>query len=358
MTEVARTMRWCSRLSWRWVFEASATGESAAQKELVGHMYRAVTVAWSTEDGSVYGAWSAAFDGCEDKDLLARTLEANHCANLAPATALVTWTDTQLNAKCYKLFECKVAGDPKTYPVFKLPLGSSGEGVTLCETPEAALAAVRDDARRAQMETALLDRLRSRGNFEPAYVIQEQIGNSALRTSVRVYLLWVAGRAFIYSRCEARDALGDSSSLRGWFLTNGSGSDSALRRILSADLATPYLLAARAFAIALADDFEKRAASDAPGAFAFAGIDYMLDENDSTPKLLELNHAPAAPPPRGLSPDFRAHLLGLAADLLRVVPILAKQPRPELGFRGASMHHNESDACVLGAWAPVTSLLT
>lgn len=322
-------------------------------------MYRAVTVAWSTQDGSVYGAWSAAVDGCKDKDLLARTLEANGCANLAPTTALITWTDTELNTKCRKLFECTVAGDPKTYPVFKLPLGSSGEGVELCETPEAALAAVRDDARRAQTETVLLDRLRSRGNFEPAYVIQKQIGTTcALRTSVRVYLLWVTGRALIYSRCEARDAPGDASSLRGWFLTNGNGSDSASRRILPADLATPYVLAARAFAIALADDFNKRAASDAPGAFAFAGLDYMLDEEDSTPKLLELNHAPAAPPPNGLTPDFRAHLLGLAADLLRAVPALANLPRPGLGLIDGHISQREIHACVLGAWTPVNSLLT
>lgn len=325
---------YCTRTCWEWVFESvfPSGASKVPQRELVSERSRAVTVAWC-DGAATFAANSHALDGCAEKDSLCRTLADCDALGLAPETALIVWTATELEDDARRLFEA-VSADPRTHPVLKAPLGSSGDGVVLVESPEATMDIVRDNASRARHENVLLERLRVRG-YEPCYSLQRQVGDSSRRTSVRVYVLWLDNiGGFLYDTCEARDARSvDGGDLRSWFLTNGNGSDTATRRVLESNLeeTKAYLLAAQKFVQALARDFERRTAAASAqtkkrvSTFAFAGLDYMPTRDDChpgkkiAPKLLEVNRAPAAPPEEGLVPEFRAHLIALASHLVKMV---------------------------------------
>jgi len=280
-------------------------------------------------------------DGLEDKDELVVTLARAGALDVAPAAVLVPWDASRAEVRetTKKLFAKADRANARTWPVLKAPCGSRGDGISLAPTADAVCDVLAADRERAVAEgPAFLEWFRQsrRDRRGPAYVLQEHV-DVPVRETLRVYVLVFHGRSFVYSRAELRRVASSSSGttttekdLRSWFLTNGNCQAGADRRVLQ-DLrreapAVSALVSTRLLP-ALSEEFAERAAAeqddddDGDVSFAFGALDLIVDAAGQ-PRLLEVNRAPAAPPDDALSVEFRAHLIGLASDLVRAVTTL------------------------------------
>ena len=263
------------------------------------------------------------------------TLERFGLKEATPNSVLIDWRATvdEIEEVASVLLRSVSESDPRTWPVLKAPCGSRGDGISLVPNADAIFEVVGADKERALREKdSFIESFRDarRGRRGPAYVLQEQIANP-LRETLRVYVLIVDGEPFVFNRSELRTVSAasktttNSDNLRDWFLTNGNCRPGADRRV--ENLSSEIYDFTKRLLVALKPEFHERRSTlkqqtlrsafkldSVDVSFAFGALDLMLQ--NGRPRLLEVNRAPAAPPDDGLNTDYRAHIIGLAHDIV------------------------------------------
>jgi hypothetical protein len=277
-----------------------------------------------------------ALAGLCDKDILVSTLESctDDTSRFIPPSFLIPYDATSLPEM------------PSFPAVLKMPLGSCGEGVFFVSSIAEVQEIVANNYQRAVAEKGLLQSLLSINGYIPSLVLQAEIKTKVLscsrKFSLRSYMLLVVDdneeeySMHLYDKVEVRLAsksMDNSLDVRDRqaHITNGAGGSDTTRCLLED---VPELVKEHGKIMAfmrslfvdcldkdirsriLASREEGRQANARVGerAFAFAGVDLMIDELSNV-KCLEINVNPAAPPKGVASEDFEAHLVRLAKQV-------------------------------------------
>lgn len=316
---------------------------------------------------------SQAFDGLDDKDELARTLNRCRCEelDLSPPSQLINWDVTK--EECLNLvgdsLPClsKQIKDGFTpIAVLKEPMGSRGTGVFFVRDADEIHSIIEEHRQRAISEEGFLDKLIAEKGRIPSWVLQAEVKPCLLirdrrKFHIRTYVVCIETnvlldepfggeeddlmKTFVYSRHEIRIA---SKSLPSPG-EEGSGqrnreahiTETFDRKLLQDEpelvernLSTKVESFVANAIEAVRPDMERRIAMNAsaldgenqnsrgcmvlPHKFAIAGLDLMVTENDRI-YLLEANINPAAPPPETVANEFQSHLVGFFRDTMELV---------------------------------------
>lgn len=324
---------------------------------------------------------SQAFDGLDDKDELARTIQRCRCEhmNLSPPSQLINWDVTK--EECMNLVgdslpclsDSHNVDASQRIAVLKEPMGSRGTGVFFVRDANEIHSIIDEHRQLAVSEDGFLDNLIAQKGRIPSWVLQAEVKPCLLirdrrKFHIRTYVVCVETSVlldepldgeeeeglmttFIYNRHEIRIA-GESVPVaeqsgersRGAHITETfdrrllQDEPELVKRNLSSKVES---FVAKAFD-ALSPDMERRIAMSAsaldgeneascgsmvlPHKFAIAGLDLMVTEEEQI-YLLEVNVNPAAPPAETVPNEFQSHLIGFLRDTMELVTSRTKTGR-------------------------------